>query len=111
MSATEMCTHHWLPPTEYGSPHWTCERCGTESAEGPASPPQDTAVAQLEARIAQLQQALAPFAAFAKAWDAKPLSALGDEFYGIHTGTEWAASLRLSDVRRARAVLDHGEGV
>lgn len=55
--------------------------------------------------IARLRAALAPFAAFAAAFDAQPLSNLVDEFYAIHTGTKWEASLRLSDCRKARAAL------
>lgn len=31
--------------------------------------------------------------------DAKPLNNLDDLIHGIHTGTEWAAELRLSDLR------------
>lgn len=53
----------------------------------------------------RLRKALVPFAAFAAAFDAKPLSGLHNELYGIHAGTEWAAVLRLSDCRTANALL------
>ena len=56
-------------------------------------------------RIAVLEAALRPFAKFAEAFDAKPIARLDDEFYAIHTGTQWEASLRLSDCRAARAAL------
>lgn len=53
---------------------------------------------------AALRAALAPFVKFIDAWDAKPINRTADEFYGIHTGTEWEASLKLSDLRKAREV-------
>ena len=56
-------------------------------------------------RLAALEAALRPFAKFAEAFDAKPIARLDDEFYAIHTGTQWEASLRLSDCRAARAAL------
>ena len=55
-------------------------------------------------RIAALVSALKPLAEFIRAFDAKPIN-LADEFYAIHAGTEWEASLRLSDLRKANATL------
>src|SRR5262245_11996728 len=52
-----------------------------------------------------LREALEPFAKFAEAFDAQPIRGLHDEMYNIHTGTQWEASLRLSDCRRASHVL------
>jgi hypothetical protein len=43
--------------------------------------------------------------------DAKPLRGIDDEFYNIHTGTEWAASLRLSDLRLLAAPTPLPEAV
>lgn len=54
---------------------------------------------------AALVEALEPFANFFEKFSAKPLRGIGDEFYGIHTGTEWAASLLLSDMKRAAEAL------
>lgn len=50
-------------------------------------------------------RALRPFARFAEQWDRQPLSRIDDNFYSIHTGTEYEAELRLSDCRAARAIL------
>ena len=59
----------------------------------------------LRAHIARLRAGLHPFAAFADQWDAQPLHGLSDDLYTIHGGTEWKATLRLSDCRAARALL------
>lgn len=53
----------------------------------------------------QLLAALEPFAHFANQWEAQPLGRYDDEIYSIHTGTEWEASIRLSDLQKARDVL------
>jgi len=53
----------------------------------------------------RLVTALEPFAKFAEKWDEKPLSRMADELYGIHVGTEWEATISLSDCRRAKAAL------
>ena len=60
---------------------------------------------ELERRLASAVEALRPFALFAEKWDAQPLRNIDDEFYSIHTGTQWAASLRLGDCRKARTAL------
>lgn len=57
------------------------------------------------ARAEAMEKALRPFARFAEAFDGQPLKGLHDEFYVIHTNTEWEASLRMSDMRAARLAL------
>ena len=67
------------------------------------------ALEQKNVRIAELEAALKPFADFAEKLDAKlaakPMRSLGDNFYGIHIGTDFEAELTLTDLRRARAAL------
>jgi hypothetical protein len=63
-------------------------------------------VLRARAREARLEAALGPFAAFAKAFDAKPLRGVADEFYTIHSGTENEASLSLAQCRAALAALE-----
>lgn len=52
-----------------------------------------------------LRGALEPFAEFARKWNAKPLLGIHDDIYSIHAGED-GATLRLSDCRRALAVLE-----
>ena len=63
----------------------------------------------LVSRTRELEAALKPFADFAEKLDAKlaakPMRSLGDNFYGIHIGTDFEAELTLTDLRRARAAL------
>lgn len=56
---------------------------------------------------AAMREALHPFAEFATMWDAKPLRGTADAFYGIHHGTEWEATLKVSDCRKAAKVLGY----
>jgi hypothetical protein len=58
----------------------------------------------LNNRINKLETALAPFVEFINKFDQKPIRC-DDEFYAIHVGTEWEASLKLSDLRAAREAL------
>lgn len=61
---------------------------------------------------AKLIEALKPFARFAKMYEAKPLSGMGDAIYAIHTGTEWEAEIKRSDCAIALALLrSAGEAV
>ena len=62
-------------------------------------------VERLRARCEELEGALRPFAEFARAWDAKPLLGMHDDVHTIHGGTEWAATIRLSDCRAAARAL------
>ncbi len=62
-------------------------------------------ISKLEATNDALVEALEPFAAFADAFEAKPLSGLDDVIYKIHAGTEWEASIRRSDCNKARAAI------
>jgi hypothetical protein len=63
-----------------------------------------------EAQLSLAVEALRPFAEFSAALKAKPLRGVDDEFYGIHTGTEWEASLRFSQIHAAAAFLSSLEG-
>jgi hypothetical protein len=56
-------------------------------------------------REAALREALLPFARFHRAYKSKPMRGVGDEFYGIHSGTEWEANLKHSDMARAYTAL------
>lgn len=42
---------------------------------------------------------------FAAQWKRKPLVKIHDEFYGIHSGTEFEATLKLSELAKAIAAL------
>lgn len=53
----------------------------------------------------RLREALSPFAEFARKFDARPLRGIADEFYGIHAGTPYEASLRISNCRTALKAL------
>ena len=76
-------------------------------------PQWDALLSRLEGRGSGTEQALRaalePFARFAEKWDAKPLSGMHDDVYGIHGGDDGlggdGASLRLSDCRKARCAL------
>ena len=52
--------------------------------------------------VDKLREKLEPFIRFIDTWDAKPLGGIADEFYAIHTSTQYEASLRLSDFRKLR---------
>lgn len=54
----------------------------------------------------EVADALRPFASFWRQWERQPIAQMGDEFYGIHVGTKYEASLSRSDCRRAAEVLD-----
>ncbi len=58
----------------------------------------------------RLKQALEPVAKFIEAFDRKPIK-MHDEFYGIHTGTEFEASLKLSDLRAIATALSTAHSV
>jgi hypothetical protein len=55
-------------------------------------------------RAERAETALRPFAAFADAWDRKPIRGIHDEVYAIHAGADRGV-LRLSDCKAARAAL------
>lgn len=61
-------------------------------------------------REQELRDALGPFAAFARAFSAKPIRGLHDEVYAIHAG-EHRGVLRLSDCQRAAQLLGTIEAV
>lgn len=61
---------------------------------------------ELLAAYEQATDALKPFAHFAHQWRRAPLRGIADEVYSIHTGTEYAASIRLSDCERAIEALE-----
>jgi len=96
---------------------WACETCTEKDAEiarlreqlGGANAMVDSLRAmegEERAKNARLRAALKPFADFAKAFDAAPLRGIADEVYGIHMGTQWESSLRLSDCRAALKALE-----
>ena len=59
----------------------------------------------LRERKLALVEALEPFAAFARAFDAKPIRNIANQVYAIHPGTPWESQLCLSDCRRAARLL------
>jgi hypothetical protein len=56
-------------------------------------------------RIAELEDALKPFARYAEMRGKQPLGGLGDVIHGIHHGSEFEAEIRFSACVRALAVL------
>lgn len=52
--------------------------------------------------VADALAACRPFANMADQFDRQPLSKIGDDFYGIHAGTPYEASISWTDCRRAR---------
>jgi hypothetical protein len=80
----------------------------SEKAEHSAEALIYRAAARIEA-LERCAETLRPFAKFSACWASKPLGNMDDEFYSIHTGTEWAASLRVSDMHRANAALSRLE--
>lgn len=63
-------------------------------------------IAVLEQQNTTMREALQPFARFFDMWSARPLRGIDDEFYCIHTGTEWEASIRISDMQKALEALE-----
>lgn len=51
-----------------------------------------------------LREAVKPIVEFIRRFDAKPVPQNFDEFYGIHSGTEHEATLKLSDMRRIATI-------
>lgn len=56
-------------------------------------------------RIAELEAALAPFAAYAEKRLAQPVKGLGDVIHTIHGGTEWEGEIRFSHCLAAHELL------
>jgi hypothetical protein len=61
---------------------------------------------KLQAENDRLREAAKPIADFITAFDAKPLRQVNDEFYGIHAGSEWEASIRLSHFRALKKAVE-----
>lgn len=61
-------------------------------------------------RLSVIVAAAEPLAAFVRCWERQPLLGIDDEFYSIHTGTEHAASIRRSTLRRVCELLGLLEG-
>lgn len=61
----------------------------------------------------EVMDTLRPFAHFWRQWERQPMRQMADEFYAIHVGTEYEASLRRSDCKRAAEMFDalEAEGV
>lgn len=55
-------------------------------------------------------EAMKPLVDFIEAFERKPLGQIDDEFYGIHAGTEWEASIRFSDFRKLRDAYNKARG-
>ena len=64
-------------------------------------------VERYEKALRKAFEALAPFAFFADQFERKPLYKVANEFYGIHFGTEWEASLSHSQTRAARSAREN----
>ncbi len=60
-------------------------------------------------RIAELVDALRPFAEFARQWQRQPMRGMHDVFYAIHTGTDYAAELKHSECTAALVLVDKYE--
>lgn len=60
---------------------------------------------QARREVEELRAALQPFAHYAEMRMAKPFRLLDDEIQTIHTGSQWEATLRFSDCKRAAKVL------
>jgi hypothetical protein len=67
------------------------------------------ALQRAEGQRGELLRALAPFAKFAEQWARQPMRGIGDDFYTIHGGTEWEATLRLSDMRAAAEAVANAQ--
>jgi len=61
---------------------------------------------KLQAENDRLREAAKPISDFITAFDAKPLRQVDDEFYGIHAGSEWEASIRLSHFRALKKAVE-----
>ena len=61
---------------------------------------------KLEDRVVELEEALAPFAQYAKMRNAMPLKGLGNSVHAIHLGTEWGAEITMEHVNEALRVLE-----
>lgn len=55
--------------------------------------------------VKELMDAVAPIAHFITQWDRRPLSNLADDFYSIHSSTEYEARISISNFRRIRNAL------
>ena len=53
----------------------------------------------------EVNRAARPLLHFLAMWEAKPLGGMGEEFYRIHLGTKWEASLSLQMLRDLRDAL------
>lgn len=65
----------------------------------------EAALEAARTREAELAKALKPFANFYEKYSAKPMKGVADSFYGIHSGTEWEADIKHSDMKCAYEAL------
>lgn len=63
-------------------------------------------IADQTRRIRALEQALRPFAAYAKSRREQPLIGLGDIIHTIHPGTQWEAEITLRHCMTAEKALE-----
>lgn len=99
--------NHFAPGMKcLGSRECRCQMSrNTILAEG-----REKTIAQQRQTIDALMTALKQFSDFADAWDRMPLRGISDRLYSIHSGTEYAAHLSLSDFKTARDVLAKARG-
>lgn len=83
-------------PSVLGHSDWCEVRGGERHAH---------AIEAMAARIQTLEQALEPFAQFGRQWARKPMRGMDDVIHAIHTGTEWEAEIKHTDMARAAQVL------
>lgn len=57
------------------------------------------------AENAELREALRPVQHYVAMRDAMPIRGLSDDIHSIHAGTQWEASLSLTDLRAVVAIL------
>lgn len=53
-----------------------------------------------------MNESLSRITRYAQMLHDKPLSQMGDVVHGIHTGTEWEAELRISDLREVLNLIE-----
>lgn len=87
-----------------------CRALETRYLAAVAQPDLSAENTRLRALVGEAKEVLKPVVVFIKAFDAKPISQVGDGFYGIHAGTEFEATLHLSDLRAASSLLTKLEG-
>lgn len=60
---------------------------------------------QLTDILQRVRDVMEPFAHFSRQWKRQPLKGISDEFYGIHTGTEYEAALKVTDCHAVAEII------